>query len=262
MDYSHLGKLYGEMSQEEFSLIKREDLATEARADYDGEVARRATPEWREGVRRRTEAERERERASNVSGSSVAETPQNRVTGAVLLVLWIMPIILGAAGLFGLGVKSQRYYRDLAALAAPQRANRLSDAERAHLGFTAKQTGTFDQREELHRLLASDAKLWDIFVVTLSPLYLLPLALLGTRRCLGSAHHWFSWQRQRIKRRPALAYLPWLFAVAFLQNGITRFLNPFGSAGLGEFALGLVCLGVALWFYFGREPRPDPTLSR
>ena len=174
---------------------------------------------------------------SKTSDSSVGNTKRNPLRGWLLLALFFAPLLGGLFNLFGLGIQSDEYYVSIA----------KTWAGRENVPLTLERL----------TLLVRELKLNDTLSLFLTPLYFLPFLIFGSKLVLGLDHRLWSWQNRRKGRHPLIACLPFLLAIATLQNAMKSFFNPLGArSGMGDLVWFVILLAVSVWLYVGRK-RPE-----
>jgi hypothetical protein len=97
--------------------------------------------------------------------------------------------------------------------------------------------------------------------------FLSPLLISGLRFLTGPDHILWSWQQNRIKRHPRIAYLFLLIGIFASYRFFQRVLNPMNTAQMQVLQGGaqgkifylvvmLICLAILLWLYIGKR-NPD-----
>ncbi len=122
----------------------------------------------------------------------------------------------------------------------------------------------FEFPDGLDVLALREMKFLSIFYAVTIPFYLSPLLIIGLRFVTGLDHILWSWQKNRQKRHPIIAYLFFIGSIYASYRFFQRMLNPMNKAQMAVFQGGtegeivylitmLICIAASLWFYIGKK---------
>lgn len=121
--------------------------------------------------------------------------------------------------------------------------------------------------EALRELALRELQFLIVGYPAMSLFFLSPLLISGLRFLTGPDHILWSWQQNRIKRHPRIAYLFLGFGIYASYRFFQRVLNPMNRAQMLALQGGtegkifylvvmLICLAILLWLYIGKR-NPD-----
>jgi len=122
----------------------------------------------------------------------------------------------------------------------------------------------FEFPPALRELALREMKFTFVYSAVAAFFFLSPLLISGLRFLTGPDHILWSWQQNRIKRHPRIAYLFLVFGIGASYRFFQRVLNPMNRAQMlvlqggtqgkiGFLVAMLICLAISLWLYIGKK---------